>query len=245
MEEIVKRGGGYDPKTFMSWYDAELRELYVEEAKAEVKSIESEVKAIVDEFVGWVVGSGYLPGMYLLSTYLFPVRNIVPFLAAPPQITHPDVYAPAVHPKTYIDMFVPHGRSRNVISRYFFGEFYPVLQMHMVKRLAERVPELGKLYSSKLRQYLEKGDSRKVARSKAYKDVVRVYVGNAWLVWQYYAYETGLVRSVVLPYHLAKEPALHAYMVDPARMVLYGKLIDPGELKDVTWRWLVETASRK
>ena len=239
-----RRGGGYDPKSFLGWYDEELKQLYVDESKKFVRSVGEIVEGVVNDYVKWVVGNQYLPGLYLLSTYLFPVNNVVPFLAVPPHITHPETYPLAQHVKTYFDMFVPHGRSRNMIAKYFFSEFYAVLQMQM-PRLAERVPELGKLFNAKLGQYLERGDPKKVARSKAYKDVVRVYIGNAWLVWIYYAYQTGLVKHVILPYHLAKEPELHAYMVDPWKLVIYGKHISPEDVKHITWRWLIETAQEQ
>jgi len=238
----ARRGKEIDPKTFLSWYDEETKGIYVEKSKAFIKSLEDAINAKAMRYARWCIDNRYIPGLFLLSTYLFPVSNIVPFIAQPPQITHPETWPKPLKVSTYINLgFTPVGNSRNIIAKYFYSEFYAVLQIHMSK-LFQRYPRLEMFYRQQYSKYINKGQSKSDARKKAMKDLVRLWIGSAWLVWTYFAYEQGLISYVILPYHLAKDnPALHLpYMIDPKDMVLYTEYLSPSELRGATWKWLVD-----
>jgi len=235
-----------DIRRLPSVYTDDIGRHVIDDRNRSVEAIRERLAEIEGEALGWCMAHDYVPGLFLASTIL-PRLCLVPFLALPPQVTHPEVHRKPLKVSTYINMgFVPvRLRNGKVHKNVFVKTFYPlartVIVMHR-RRLFSKVPKLEMLWNKNVSQYGENARGRE----NAIHDIVRVFVGSAWLVWMYHAYNQGVVRTVILPYHLAQNPELHLpYMIDPIELVTGKTMVDASLIRDATWRWLVETAQRK
>ncbi len=233
-----------DGRRIPSWYDNGFEAELASASSSALNAVGNSVRRIVETWVSYVYTANYLPGIYLLNTLYFPQQCIVPFIATPPQITHPETCKKYIHPSTYIShallpvRFRDGKMHRSIVTKAFSAPMFLTLRNSRSK-LFEAAPKLEKIFKNDVEKY---GERR--GRILGIKDIIRVYIGNAWLVWVYEAYQSNVIKSVVLPYHLAKNPELAVDMVDPVEL-LKPKSEIRSEVKNITWRWLVETAKKQ
>ncbi|GEM_PF-6838046 len=239
--------GEIDRRYLPSWYTDDMVGLYVERAALFTSTVSEYVARAAARYAAWCEEARWLPGLYLLSTKLFPMSAVPAVVAKPPQITSPETWDPArvIKPSSYIAFaFLPVRGRGDVVAKYFASQFFPVIQVQ-TPRLRELLPQVARVYERSLATYLAKGDPERKAKVKAIKDAIRVWIGSAWLVWAWAAWSAGALKRPPLPYHLAKEPELHVgYMVDPAELLSYRGPITKSDIAEATWRWLLEAASK-
>jgi len=191
----------------------------------------------------WLLGKllikRYIHVDYALSTGLAPEAGIC-FIACPPQITYPE-FGAVYTPSSYINvLFIPcRDRERGRATESLLARFcYSYLKLHALS-LISKVDEVRRLYEDRYRYYLaRKGDSDHADRL-ALRDVARVVVGNVWLVWSWYAKQSRLIKRIVPPYHLAREPWRHR-MIEPYQIVVQTPRVPLEDLYRISWRKIVE-----
>lgn len=159
---------------------------------------------------------------YALTTSLASV-SVVAFLAIPPDLTWGR--PPTIHASTWISVaFLPYktaeGKYRANSVQTFFATWNHVIRRMHKNRIMNRFPELHRLYEKKLAQYKAEGRPTPHAIRLAERDLLRVFIGNTWLVATLDALDQGLVtpEEIDLPYHLAQNPRLHVNdMIDPSK----------------------------
>jgi len=179
---------------------------------------------------------------YLLDTPLVP-ESIIAVLAHPPDLTFKR-FGPAVKPSSWIAIsFIPtrlsDGRMhRPLVAKYFYTTNYPVM---LFKRehfaLCNKGLAVCEFYRKKVEEEKRKPNVRNEAhaRRRAIRDVLRVYLGNAWLIAMIDAVEKGAVdkSEIVLPYLLAaSQPHV---MLDPCHAAK-----NPEKWRDYTWTKLLK-----
>jgi len=201
------------------------------------------LKARAREIVGRAAGR--LPYIaYLLDTPLVP-ESLLAVLAHPPDLTLKR-FGPAVKPASWIAVsFIPtrlrDGRvHRPLLAKFFYTANYTVMVFrHEHFALCGRSQALCEFYRRKVEEEKRKPTVRSEghARRRAVRDVVRVYLGNAWLIAMLDALDRGAIDrdEVVLPYWLAKSPRTHV-LLDPSQAAK-----TPGRWREYTWDRLLRT----
>ena len=178
---------------------------------------------------------------YLLDTPLVP-ESIIAVLAHPPDLTFKR-FGPAVNPGSWIAVsFIPTKLTsgkvhRPLVAKFFYTMNYPVIQFrHKQFALCGKSETLCNFYMKKVEEEKRKPNvkSEAHARRRALRDVMRVYLGNAWLIAMIDAVERGAVdrSEIVLPYFLAKSP--HT-LIDPSQASK-----NPERWRDYTWAKLIK-----
>ena len=208
----------------------------------------------------------YLHIQYALATPLPRVCSLA-FVAFPPQKTYPE-FGAVITAGCYINhAFIPvqfkDGRVHapriakffhSVASTYFVNNVYGLKILEGAEtRLTLRFPWIKNFLIRQTQKNLEdlklQGREPNIVQAfrRAIRDLLRVFVGNVWLVWTYYAYQKGVIKHVELPYHLANDPSYVSQYINPIDCIYYDRLgeLDPTELRDITWRWLLDTYYRR
>ena len=179
---------------------------------------------------------------YLLDTPLVP-ESIIAVLAHPPDLTLKR-FGPAVNPGSWIAVsFIPtrlsNGRThRPLIAKYFYTMNYPVIQFKREHfALCGKSDVLCNFYRKKVEEEKRKPNVKNEAhaRKRAVRDIMRVYLGNAWLIAMIDALEKGVIdkNEIVLPYFISKSP--HT-LIDPSQASK-----TPERWKNYTWAKLIKT----
>ncbi len=227
--------------------DPRIKELYSGYVKQHKEYVKEYRKERIDKYIKYFRENYY----HAAYAYAIPmIRSVVlSFIAWPPQVSIGRNRI--IHPGAYINMsFIPTKINnkkihRPLISKYTYSRFYNVSIYHLKKYLESHL-RLKLFYYKKINQYVEAGKSESHAKRLARRDVFRIFIGNIWLVQLYFMVKYNHVspEEIELPYHLAKDPLLHADMVNPADIVDF-TMIKNRELREdlpqITWRWLLET----
>jgi len=113
--------------------------------------------------------------------------------------------------------------------------------------LISKLPRLYNFFNHIVSKYRHRGMGERHAVALAYRDLLRVLIGNMWLVWTYIAYNRGVVREIDVPIHIL---AHEENMIDPIDTILpenRQKFEDEVDIKlrDITWRWLIDVYQDK
>ncbi|NPA98907.1 MAG: hypothetical protein GXO43_05960 [Crenarchaeota archaeon] len=217
---------------------------HVDQAKKHYEAMKKQVQEQAMEYA-----TKYWHAAYAYATIL---RNIsLVFTAYPPQVT--TTRQLAVKPSAYINtLFIPVVRSDGRPIQTMFAKLlykhYTLIMRYKRKYIEKQHPRLKIFIEQKKQQYMGKGYPEARARKLAYRDALRVIIGNIWLVGIYYLVKEGAIQpeEIILPYELAQNPELHKDRINPAETVIEYRL--PPELQheigDITWTWLIKTTKR-
>lgn len=206
------------------------------------------------------------------------VYSLLPLVYRPPS----DVIRGVFTPHGWYDKFIPH-RQRNdpqdysfpcLYNKYFYSTVTLPLRFRNVpwgKAIAEnKVRQLvlermvdservSNWFDRKYRQYLARnrekfGKERKTdALTAAYRDLLRVCLGNIYLIHAALAYRNRIVERFPLPKKLVEQPMDAVNWIDPYEVVDASLLsrcvkllgLSLKEFREITWRWAVEVNSPK
>ena len=199
----------------------------------------------VDEFVE-NIALKYVHCRYLQFTGFIPKKALIALIQEPPQITLPE-FGQFVKPAPYINVsFIPTKLASGkihapLVAKYFFS-LYTAYVKFRFNNLISKFPRLYSLYNQVVSRYKQKGKNERQAAKLGKRDVLRVLIGNAWLVWVYVAYNKGVIQFVDIPKCIIHDVTA---MIDPIDTILperknqfeYEADI---KLNDVTWRWLID-----
>ncbi|GEM_PF-5429917 len=190
--------------------------------------------------VSWVleVANKYTYVRYLVDSSL--VReSLVAILANPPDVTWGR--EPLVNPSTwlnvaFIPVFTERLKQRNLYAKLFYSRNYNLL---LYKKLLH-TRDLANFYDNKVNSYISIGRSKAHAHRLARRDLLRVFIGNTWLIATLEALDKGVLspRDIRLPYHLEKNPSHAGSLLDPEHTLPENK---KHLYRNYTWRKLLET----
>ena len=218
-------------------------EKYIALTRQKLQRIQKEYESLITGFA-----EKYYHAAYAYATIL---RSSVPlFIAYPPQATTKK--QPALKPSAYINtLFMPvrtsDGRKiTTVASKILYKNFVVMRNYRKLDKYLESMPRLKQFVEKKRIQYVNRGYPEKRAWKLALRDMVRVIIGNIWLVGIYYLVEEHAIEpeDIILPYELAREPELHQTMIDPVDTMIRPYMLPIGmqtEVKYITWEWLIKT----
>lgn len=176
---------------------------------------------------------------YLADTPL-PPQAVLAVLVYPPDYTLKPVGF--TKPGTWISFGFMCARLRdgtrvcNRLTKIFMRSiFYFYLRPGQILSYSR---QLLNLYQSKIKQYMNQGRTTSHARRLAIRDVVRVYLGNAWLIRMLELLENKVVEphEIIPPYEHAKNPS-HIYTyIDPE----YTVKKDQHKWRNYTWKRLYD-----
>lgn len=231
--------------------DEEAWVTFLELAEPQVKEYGSNIRLAAKRFL-YEAAKKYTYIRYALATILPEIATLA-FLGQPPDTTWGR--PPVLKPSTWINKAFLTYRYRsgkieaNIFQRFFSTLVSPYLFMSNKdgKLLEKYTPALLRIYRRSYTKYLEAGRRPPHARRLANRDVVRVIIGNVWLIATLDALAKGVIspEDVLLPYHLAKDPALLHDMLDPAETVATHRASEDlvEELRKYTWRKLYKVVT--
>ena len=189
---------------------------------------------------------------FLLDTKLNPY-SVLAVLANPPDLTISwDGGRPLVKPGSYISVSLvvtslsSNKRHEPLVAKYFTTLNFTTFYMGKVLQ-AGGLEKLRMFFESKVSEYVSRGKSKKIARTFAVKDVLRVHVGGAWLIAVTDMLDLGIVEpgQVSLPYELVNSPN----PVEHAKSMLQPVDVVPTQYKDLyrgySWPRLVERLTKQ
>ena len=222
-------------------------EKYVALARQKLEKVKREYESLVVGFA-----EKYYHTAYAYATIL---RSSVPlFVAYPPQVTTKKQLA--LKPSVYINtLFIPVRTSdgkkiTTVASKILYKNFVVMRNYRKLDKYLDGMPRLKHFVEKKRIQYVNRGCPEKRAWKLALRDMLRVVIGNIWLVGIYYLVKEHVIEpgDIILPYELAREPELHQTMIDPVDTMIRPYMLPIGmqtEIKHITWKWLIETIENK
>ena len=170
------------------------------------------------------------------------------FVAYPPQITTQKVNPYTIPPSAYINvLFIPitrtsDGRKIVTLASKILYKHFVLYRRYHIKRYLEKKPVLKAFVEKKTQQYISQGQPERRAWKNALRDLVRIIIGNIWLVGIYYLIEEGSIEpeDIILPYELAKQPELHKIYIDPIHTAEPYLLPLDMDISNITWKWLMK-----
>lgn len=247
-EELALQAYKRDPskRPLLLRTDPEAWKTYLDMVEPQVESYGANIRLAAKKFL-YETAQDYLHIRYALATIL-PEIAVLTFIGQPPDTTwgRPPVLKPSTWiNKAFLTYKYRSGKMEaNIFQRFFSAIVSPYLFMTNKdgKLLEKYSPALLRIYERSYKKYIEAGKRPAHARRLANRDTARVIIGNVWLIATLDAIAKGIIgpEDVLLPYHLAKDPALLHDMLDPADTVASHKasqsLVD--ELRKYTWRKL-------
>ena len=155
-----------------------------------------------------------------------PPASLACFVACPPQITYPE-FGAVYTPSSYINvLFFPiYDRERRRVHRDRLARAcYAIMFEPMFRHAPILKPPLRDVFGERLATYMARGKSHAHAYRLALRDLVRVLIGCIWLVWSCAALKQGVIKRIVLPYHLKR--GRHR-MIDPHEVVTRPTALEP------------------
>jgi len=214
-------------------------------------NIRREIEEVVEEFI-----NKYIPAYYLSFTKLIPNKAILAIIAEPPQITFPE-FSRLLTPDSYINInFIPvklrTGKChKNIVNKFFFSTVKIFWKTRFTK-LISQYPVLKALFNKIMTKYEMRGRSREVAFKLAQRDIVRVIIGNTWLVTTFALYRQNYIKNLVIPKHIINHAIENnltdlinpSQIVDESRLDVFLQKTNI-DLREVTWEWLVDEYSKQ
>lgn len=208
----------------------------------------SQIDSILDQIMDQAL---LLATKYRYLAYLrlspLPLPSLLAVAAFPPDVTW--TRDRLVHTWTWITVsFLPPRHRGNIVAKVFKTTTLWNLKMTALRHrdgfydyLNNKYGfKVAELWRKKYLQYLSRHNNKQHALMLSLRDLVRIYLGNAWLIATLDALSNNLIKreDIEAPYPLAKQPNgfTHKDLIDPAETIIAEKQ----KYQDYTWRKILD-----
>lgn len=181
---------------------------------------------------------------YLRYTEFIDHDSLLCFIVDPPQITFRELNG-SITPDAYINIhfftmkFNDNSRHKTIITKFFLARNYARFT-HYIHTVLDAYPVLKNVYNRTFKKELQKTGDKKIAHKRARRDVIRVFIGNTWLVQAYVLIELDIVKKIDYPIKLLsnEHTLINPIEIIPKQNAQKFYDMFKIDLNVVTWEWL-------